>query len=248
MAENPADPAQKTGGASATLQTTDTDQAAVTTDRITAKTTLTVGAGGLDFVTPEGRLLARLSEAPGGGAQFTLYGPNGVVSLSAGTAGADVMVLGGSHAAPATSARASLSASGSGGAVSLGGQPGLEGVRMQAHPEGNHLSLLMPGGRPGVSLGTHAEGGTISAATAGGQEVARISAGEEGGMLEVWAGDGRLSAVLGSDQGDGGLVILDRGGARIFAVPVWKFAGIKPAVVEPAASASTEEGAEKIAE
>ncbi len=171
-------------------------------------TQIVVPEGGLEFVTPDGRLLARLKEEPGRGATLILADADDGPSVSLGA-----MAAGGGVVAWSRHCRgyASLGADDVGGTVNVGG------------PEGGRVAFL-----------TVLDGnGCLAVNTPDGDAKAYLSVNPAGGgVVAVNNGDGLQVVVLAVDNGDGVIQALSRTAVQLFVVPLWKRAGPPPQSTE----------------
>lgn len=168
------------------------------------KTRIVVEEGGLEFVTPDGRILATLREEPGRGATLTLVDADGGPSVSLGASGAGGAVIAWSRYCRGY---ATLGADDLGGAVNVGS------------PEGGRVACVT------VIDGS----GSVQVGTPDGEAKAYLNAGQDGGMVGINNGSGLQVAALGVHDGDGVAQVLSRAGVRLFVVPAWKSTEPPPA-------------------
>lgn len=186
------------------------------------RATITVPAGGLDFVTPEGRVLASLGVTAQGATVFTLHGPSerAPLALIADQDGGGLLLNSATSAASLL-----LNAAGGNAAVRLNdadGKPALAPV--SAPQERAKVAIHGPNGLPVAVMMESECGGYFGTSAPNGGGNARLYSTKQGGEVQVVNRENRLVAALGVQDGDGCLGILDRGGVRTFLVPIGKLA------------------------
>ena len=184
------------------------------------KRTITVPDEGLEFVTPEGRVLAWLMPRAGEEVAFGIGDPK------AGTGGVHM------HVSPSDAylfitrpdgGAVSLAAGDNGGHISLDNAQGHRVASIRAGDQGGEFIAFSPSGVITTRMGNAENGGAIHVRTPEGLPCGGLTAFPGGGFVHVSTPEGKHVAVMGVDQGDGTLVIFERSGAKIFAVPTWKF-------------------------
>ncbi len=170
-------------------------------------TQIVVPEGGLEFVTPDGRLLARLRDEPGEGATLILADADDGPAVSLGA-----MATGGGLIAWSRYCRgyASLSANDVGGCVNIG------------DPDKRLVASLM------VQEGA----GIVSVGTPDGEAKAYLWAGPAGGLVAVNNNNGLQVAALGVHDSDGVIQALSQAEVRVFVVPAWKLTDAEKCTAE----------------
>lgn len=162
---------------------------------------IVVEAGGLEFVTTDGRVLARLEEARAGGGVLSLLDAQGQLCAQIGS-GAD------------------------GGVVCVRAQKGKGRATMfiQEHEgvQTGAVSAFHDGGKEAARMGTSDYGGGFSCYSPEGYVSLVLCTGVDGGILEMCRSDGAAAVRTGAYGKEGALVVFNAETAPAFAVPVWK--------------------------
>ena len=184
-----------------------------------ARTQIVVAESGVEFITPNGKVLACLSALENGGVAFWLGDgkePGGIyLSASEGFTLLSLRQPGGGSVVLAVGER--------GGSISVDNAEGQSAARVSADRFGGHFEAYAPTGSMVASLGASPGGGMVSVSNREGRPQAGLSVHPAGGFVSVLKASGEPGVILGCDQGDGTIVSFARNGAKVFAVPVWKY-------------------------
>lgn len=189
------------------------------------RTQIVVEEGGADFVTPRGRLLARLSSLQGGGAAFALFGPseNGYEVMVAAT---------GEFAAVSVHQPSGLACAllgnENGGRLNIHDKADGWTASVWSSPDGGQIEARRASGPdasvPVARLGGTPDGGQMLVASPDGAARAGMTVQPQGGLITVLSADDQRAVDIGAAEGGGGAVrVNNQAGAAIFLVPMAPF-------------------------
>ena len=182
---------------------------------------ITVPAEGLEFVTTEGAVILRILPRGQTGAVVEMPGADGGPNIRLDTdRGASAITVRSEH----SEASAVIWAGQDRAVLSVNDAKGAAAARVASGEAdlGGIISLARSSGETSAVLGTGPDGGVLKIFAADGMEAVGAVCTAEGGNVYACNTLGEPVSALGTDGGDGGLVVSDRNGAKIFAVPVWK--------------------------
>ena len=171
---------------------------------------IVVPPGGLEFVTPEGRVIARLTDSQDG-PSLVLNNPEGTGALLLGSSPHGGSVLALSRTSEAYAA--------------LGAEDG-GGVLYVANPEGVRVA----------SVEAADKGGRVSVGNNENRSQAFFFVGNHGGCVTVKNVANTMVAALGTDESGGGSFwVVDTENKLLFGIPAWKLPYSKVTEVQEAA-------------
>ncbi len=162
-----------------------------------------VPAGGLQFVTPSGNVIAKLMSDEAG-PLFTLFNQDGLPAVSFGCTP-------------------------QGGAIFIQSRDTQGYARVEAVEGGGLVNVGNAAGSSVVQLASSSGGGSVQIANHARHCKAMLEVVNDSGYLGVNNAEGEKVVAIGGGEGrDGDVLVTDRSGARIFAVPAWKYADSQP--------------------